>query len=407
MGGAQLYVLRRALYLQNKGFDVYIVVGFDNGNFPLQSKFNSIPILCVPEVSKPYVLSYPKNKAAIDKIKEFASINSDTTIESHTLSAIEWGEIISSSSYCKHLAYPLSEIPVSSYKWQPGKRLFYEKLERNEFWGLSNVSLKLIFGEEHTPNNYVNVGFDEAELADKCSPYLSIQRKEDEFVIATVTRLDKTYVEVLISDSISLAKEYPNQVFVLLIAGGSRTGNREEYLFNKYRQCNIPCDNLRVLFTGYITTLGKDLFQMCDVFVGTGLAAINAISQSCLTIMIDESYNRSIGFFGTETRNFGYGDFKDSTSIFIKLKEAYLMDDQTKQCLTMAGRDLYLSDFYTQRCFEKLDNAVEKIINGGQKQYINVNPFYALFCKVLVTVYSFVGNLINDVMHIFHRDSSN
>ena len=50
LGGGQLFVLRRSLYLRNLGYDVYIFVTYDNGVFPLREQFAGFPIYLIPEM---------------------------------------------------------------------------------------------------------------------------------------------------------------------------------------------------------------------------------------------------------------------------------------------------------------------------------------------------------------------
>ena len=402
MGGAQLYVLRRSIYLKKKGYNVFIVVWFDNGYFPLKTQFEDTPIFVSPELAKPYVLvNKKKATAAINSIADFVGIDKDTIIESHTFTTIEWGEIIASFYKCKHLAYPLTEESVARYIWKPGKKILRDKLKHNELYGLSDASLEIMFGNPCSPNNYVNVGFDERELVDKSVPSIEYEKSENDFVISTVSRLDKTYIESLVDDVIKLANKYPQQSFILIVAGGSKTGNRQSYLVNKYKQENIHCSNLRVLFTGYITSLGRDLFLNSDVVVGTGLAAINSISQSRVTIVIDERNDRALGFFGTDTNNFGYGSLKHNFSIFSKLDEAYLLDSCKKEIIKKAGRQLYQSDFYTERCFEKLDVAISQIRNSAAKDYLKVGWGEYLFFHMAdfaIDVILLVKKIIREVV---------
>lgn len=400
MGGAQLYVLRRAKYLIEKGYSVFIVVCFDNGYFPLKDEFGDIPIWCCSEMNKPYVTVKPKEAERIIKeVGRFACIDDGGIIESHTLCTIEWGEIIASSYNCKHLAYPLSETPISNYKWRPGKRVFKDKLIRNELYGLSDASLDIIFGKPCSPNNYVNVGFDEKELCEKCFPLLKINKQEKDYVISTISRLDKTYIEKLIIDTIELAGKYPNQHFILVIAGGSKTGERQNDLFNKYSQDRIPSKNLEIIFTGYITSLGRDLFQMSDVFVGTGLAAINSISQNTVTIVVDETTDLSTGFFGTDTRNFGYGSLEKSCTILAKLEEAYVSNSPKREHLISAGRLLYESEFYTKICFKKLDDAIKRIDNCSHRHSLDVGLVYR-FCAYTLEI---IKRIIRKLVSFFLR----
>ena len=50
MGGGQLFVLRRAKHLKNKGYDVHIVVSFHTDYFPLKEQFDDYHLYIIPEM---------------------------------------------------------------------------------------------------------------------------------------------------------------------------------------------------------------------------------------------------------------------------------------------------------------------------------------------------------------------
>lgn len=107
----------------------------------------------------------------------------------------------------------------------------------------------------------------------------------------------------------------------MIVAGGSNTGTREKDLLVKYSKSDIA--NLKIVFTGYIKELGKDIFNVSDVFVGMGTASINAISQRCIALNIDPSRNNMCsGIFGIDTNNFGYTEMVKSIQYLRRLKKS-------------------------------------------------------------------------------------
>ena len=97
MGGAQLYVLRRSLHLQNNGYDVHVVVIDHSNYFPLKDRFEGIPVHLVPEI-KNRAAQYTRKQQEnlINNLLDQIGEGDEYFVESHILSAIEWGELISS-----------------------------------------------------------------------------------------------------------------------------------------------------------------------------------------------------------------------------------------------------------------------------------------------------------------------
>ena len=364
MGGGQLFVLRRANHLNNMGYEVHIVVTYHSDYFPLKEQFKNFPFYVIPEMGDA-VVKVPKKRAdrLINNLLDKMGNPMSPLIESHTLPTIEWGELIASKCGAKHLAYPLAEPKVSGFKFNPGKEIFAEKLRKGQFYGCTSTSLKEIFDSDNVPNNYINIGYDENELYEKSTPTLNLFRKSDEYIITTVTRLDKTYVEPLVEETAQLARKYPNQKFVLLIAGGSKTPGREEYLLNNYSNRNFNISNLNIVYKGYIEKLGRDIFEITDLFVGMGTAVINAISQRCITLNIDPRDNMQYasGFFGIDTNNFAYSESGKRFTIFEKMEEAYLMRQEEKNHAEARSRELFETEFDNEACMVKLDSVINSL----------------------------------------------
>ena len=388
MGGAQLFVLRRCLHLVNQGFDVHVVVANHSEEyFPLKDKFCNIPIYVIPETERRIVqVSFKKQTVLINDILNKVGEGESIAVESHNLNAVEWGELLSAKCKARHLAYLLDAQPISAYKFQPGLRIFKEKLDKGEFFGCSSVSLPKIFGRDNVPSNYVNVGYDENEMKEHSVPTINYIKQQGDYVITTITRFDKTYIEPLADAVAELAHKYENQRFVLLLVGSCPNKKRVDYLINNYNNERYNQSNLDIQYLGYIDVLGKDIFDLSDVFVGMGTASINAISQRCITINIDprEGMTKASGFFGVDTNNFGYSESGILYSIFTKLEEAFLLNQQQIVSLKNVGRTLFEKEFEVNSCFEKMDMVINSISPVRDRHSLSIPSYYRLLCRCII-----------------------
>lgn len=402
-GGAQLLVLRRARYLKKRGYNVLIVVAYDNGNFILRDHFSDFTIIHIPILlqSISSIAYSQKNKIIQEVISAIASVTSTIQyIESHTLILTVWGEHIAHVYNAKHISYLLTEMDrYSSLRYYYDRCIIKNKLYNQELYGVSSVSINKIFGQgidEVLSKQYVNVPFDESELIEVSEPSLNIQINKDVYVIGTISRLDKTYIEPLIRSAVSLAKQVPKQKFMLLIVGGSKTGNRQDYLVSTYTTASINVPNFEIIWTGYMSSLGKDVFRLFNVFVGMGTASINAISQNCLTLNIQPPEDLCSGFFGVDTDNFAYSTSGRLYTIIDKLKEAYILDENTKNDYIVSGRKLYESDYNLESCMNKLDCSLMTITECKTLPKCNYLMYESN--RVFIKALKWVKHIINSLL---------
>lgn len=386
MGGAQLFVLRRALYLIENDYSVCIVVGEHNDYYPLEDSFSKITVIAAPEIKYCVARRSKKQQEIIlSRLMDQIGPADSFLIESHTLTGIEWGELLAAKCGARHLAYPLTEPKVSEYRFQPGIRIFNNKLNKGEFYGCTSTSLSDIFEAKKVPDHFVNIGFDESELVENSTPTIDYNKNISDFVITTITRFEKTYIEHLADATAELARKYPEQIFVLLIAGGSPNQSRVDYLKQNYNSAVYGLENLVIKYLGYIDKLGKDIFLLSDVFVGMGTASINAISQGCITINIDphDGMRYSSGFFGIDTNNFAYSETGKQYAIYSKLEEAYLFEGDKRLQIQKAGRMLYEEQFEINACFRRLDAIVNSLPIVRECKLLNINAAYRLFVRIV------------------------
>ena len=380
MGGGQLFVLRRSLYLKNKGFDVHVITTFDNGVFPLKESFEGISIYNIPEMaSSSSFVSEKRQKEILSDVIQKIGKADKYYLESHTLGTIEWAELLSAKLHGRHLAYPLAEPLFNKQFFYPGKSIILNKLERNQLYGNNSRSLVHIFGKEPKQNLFINIAFDETELKEMCFPSLNYKKQAGDYVITTVTRLDKTYVEPFIEDVKKLALKYPTEKFVMIVAGGSNTGTREKDLLAKYSRSSIA--NLKIIF------------NISDVFVGMGTASINAISQKCIALNIDPSRNSMCsGIFGIDTNNFGYTENGKVYTILEKIEEIYLADENKKNYLKKTGRELFETSFEINSCFLQMDAAINSISESQDEPYLHVSRLYRFIVRLSYNLLAIIKN---------------
>ena len=177
----------------------------------------------------------------------------------------------------------------------------------------------------------------------------------------------------------------------MIVAGGSNTGTREKDLLAKYSRSSIA--NLKIIFTGYIKELGKDIFNISDVFVGMGTASINAISQKCIALNIDPSRNSMCsGIFGIDTNNFGYTENGKVYTILEKIEEIYLADENKKNYLKKTGRELFETSFEINSCFLQMDAAINSISESQDEPYLHVSRLYRFIVRLSYNLLAIIKN---------------
>ena len=112
VGGGQLYLLRKANYLQKKGWNVLLVTaGVDN---TLVSELLNFRLLEVKEVSFPiFYFRKRKIKHILNKIIKWIDIYQNSKlpfiVESQDLNEIFWGEILAKTIHAPNFVYVIGE----------------------------------------------------------------------------------------------------------------------------------------------------------------------------------------------------------------------------------------------------------------------------------------------------------
>lgn len=400
MGGAQLYVLRRVEYLKARGIQSKILV-FDDQNFILKDKFDINSILKVDQIKDfPAIYSRKVLSLIMKKILSFiGEYDANLVIESHTPVLSIWGEIISDIYKCKHIIYFLSEPNIKSLSLKCYRNYFLAKLNNNELIGISNISLKIIFKDlfKKENNNYVNVPFDKNEIVDITTHQVISSIDDDSFIIATISRLGKAYVEPLIKKIISIDKSNIDKKIVFFVIGNDNDRSILDRLSSTYR---IDDDKLHIIYTGYMYPIGRDFFKKIDLFIGMGTSVVNSISQGCATITINPLTSKASGIFGVSNFNFAYSENGldyDIGEIILSL-----INDNSKLIeAKIKGEELFEKEYSIKNTMKKLDsfiyiNRIEfdtrRFMSFKLKSYYNLLRFCQyLKNRVFQSILTFIG----------------
>lgn len=315
LGGAELYVLRRAKHLKSKGIEVYVIVKDMKGSFALREQFIDIPILCLSDIKKPITFYSDQSRQTVyDKVSQFVGdVSGGIVFESNMMMFSRWSELFASHFGGKSIIYLVNDEKVYEQKFFLREKYFEHKLAKGEIIGMTKEFLSVIFGRkiDEDQNRYVNIGV--SQLPDTSGQPIQniineVKNTDDTFVIGTVGRLEKYFVRPLIEGVLAFSQRFPNQKILLLVVGGGIKEKVKDKLVNKYCDDRYKKEypNLTIDFTGPIYPIGVDLFQQFDVFVGEGTASVNSISTGCATLNMTTYADTTDGILGIDTFCFGY-----------------------------------------------------------------------------------------------------
>lgn len=407
IGGSQLYALRRIKHLDSIGFRTVLIIGRDD--YKVSINENTTIVYRDQRIAN-YSFDYSKviQNDVVNKIERFLDSEEVTIIESTDPLSATWGELYAKRKKCKHVLYSLIEPPL--YKGIQNKLLYSLvkfKQKQGNLIGLSSKSLFKMFGYEIETdlNKYVNISYDSNELITMDSQVMNIQLDESCFVIGTISRLEKEYVQVLIEEVINLAKNMPMRKFCLLIIGDSIDANIKNKLQSLFVANSTSLDNLQINYLGYMDPIDASFFKTLDVFVGMGTAAVSSISQKCATIVVDPYLNLSSGVLGLDTKNFAYSEngkqYKISQSLKYLLENPEIIKNAQEK-----GFKLYKVGFTTKVCMTKLDKFIEEEKSDSYWSYTKLSWIYFIRIIYQNRNKSFFKD-INKVRHFLLRNKLN
>lgn len=338
IGGAELYILRKAKYLINQGYDVIIISGIVEPI--LISEFKNLNAFEFNQILFPTnILKRGDVEKTLVLINELAQIKNDDKllVESHQTAPALWAEAFALNNNCSNLVYPLVEI---SLKRKIYKQFFFDKLNNNLLLGCNKSYIKNVFNVDK-PNNYINIPFSADEIE---TTSCNIEKQYD-IGLLTLSRVNKNYIIESIRQINRVALANQNLVFNYDIYLDKRKGRNYKKIIREIGK--IDADNLLINTRGPVNPLNTSVFSNQDIFIGMGTSLLNACSMGLPSLVIDYRNNNCYGFFGLDHFEFGASEKRADRNLSYFIKE-YLNNIQMKGLLGKQALEYFQNNYEAQ-----------------------------------------------------------
>lgn len=299
IGGTQIYVRNKLLFLQKNGWDVTVISTEPIGDICVK-ELRPFAEYAVPELAKnPFLLSRKKRDRIVKKIKQWIGKADEIVIESNFTAVNVWGELVAKELGAKHFAYLIVEdYSLSDLRYMK----FYDfKYERGELAGNTQYALPQLFeGYRSIPEDKTG------ELTAVCYNVIEeCESEHDAFItdadyhIGSIGRINKPFVTPMIAGVRAFAEKYPEKTIQIVLFGGSP--NAEDITNVHAAIQGTP--NVSIYVTGPIFPVPKHLLDKMDVFISSAGAARTSADAGYITITIDANDCEPIGILGYTTND--------------------------------------------------------------------------------------------------------
>lgn len=321
MGGAQMYIRNKILYLRERGWEASIIAGrAENVVIPELREFKDI----VPELEyRSYFFSPRVRQRTLDILeKQIANTKcSEIYIESASIEVSTWAESIAKKIGARHLIFLLQEHNIVVNKLL--QEFFVFKYHRHELAGISPKSLPAMFSQFHPlveSESYTLPAFCNNVEADvECELINKIDRSQYDYIVGAFSRMDKPYVIHAVKDFCNYASLHQNKRFLYLWIGDAPKGSLAP---EKVKSMVEVLPNVELLITGYMLPIPYKLLEFCDVFISSAGSCRPCMRSGVPTIPYDGNDFKPIGVLGRTTKN---SLFRDKDELPQNLSD--LLDD--------------------------------------------------------------------------------
>ncbi len=401
MGGAQMYIRNKCLYMQEKGW-IVDVISSQKGKIYIAElrQYNCF----IPELGFDYYLySKKKRKSVITRIlnrildRDYDNI----VIESTCIQACTWAEVIAECCNAQHIAYLLQE--QNTLTSDTLREFFRFKLLRHELAGITDQSVSDMFAafnpvsaelskDCHLPAFCNNV------VEDIDSEWIPIIRKEKyNFLVGCLSRLDKPFVIPSLKNFINFTNTHKDSNFLLVMMGGAPNGLE---VAENIKSLFKGVKNVELLITGYLFPISTRLLEMFDVFFSSAGSSWVCMRSGVPTITIDGNDFKPIGILGYTTKHSLFRDDKELPLDFNSLLHEILFTKSIVRkpaCHEMNNPDFSSHDIFIDKMNrEKRYFSFENAKTTTQGKILSI--MLSLFGPVKYTQLSLLkNNLLNKI----------
>ena len=303
MGGGQMYVRNKFLYLCKKGWDVDLI--YSTTGKLLIKELQQFNYIC-PELLFPtYYFTKSRVNSVVHKLasKINDAIYDEIIIESTYIFTSTWGEMVAEMIGAKHIVNLLQE--QNDVRNEGLQRFFIYKHQRKELVSITDTSLQQMFASFYPirrEQSYRLPAYCNNVEADVDSPLINqINKEKYDYVIGCLSRLEKPFMIPAIKDFCRYANSVGTKRFLLLIMGGSQNDNT---IITQFKNIvTNQTSNVELIITGYIYPVPVRLLDMCDAFFTSAGSAWVCMRSGIPTITYDGNDCRPIGILGRTTNS--------------------------------------------------------------------------------------------------------
>lgn len=383
IGGSQLYTRNKVVYLQEKGWDVYVFSS--SKGIIMIDELKKYELNVLPELNYcPHLFTKATRDRVINTIKDVIGsfYNEDFIIETHTIKISLWGEILAQTYNSKHFIYLLCE----TFGNQPKYILDFMNYKhiRKELAGISEKSLDILFKEykKIEKNQKFNLKAVCTNSVDDVENSLISNIEKYDINIGSIGRLNKPFVIKMIDEVVQFCNNNPKKEIQLILVGGSTDGIAEKEIQKKTENVS----NLNLIITGRIFPIPRKLFKIVDIFISVAGAAYVSANEGVLTLTLDVINFKPIGLLGYETQDTLYSNNEQDESISEKLQDILITREMHKKCLL---KEKTMIAFNFRNEFNEHMNFINE--SSSYKEYYNtvfgIIGMEDKICRILILLF--------------------
>lgn len=382
MGGAQMYVRNKILFLRSQGWDTDVLF-YNEGEICIP-ELREYKQSRVPDLIKDIkVLSKRKVRNIVDSISEKYSNYDEIVIESNTYHLSFWGELLAEKTNGKHVIFIIEEnFPRISLK---EAEFFKFKLQRGELV-MTSARVQQLLGSYY--DDSLCIGKEAFELPS----YTNVTSDDDidvrydaNFpVILSIGRLDKPYIVPMIKSISEFAKNVEVNFFLVGDAA-------EKKYLDEVKSTLALAPKIHPYYFGYMYPIPTKLLKLADVVVASSGSVLVGYENGIPTIAIDGNDSDAIGVYGETTSNTLFRENESKITISSLLEDILVKHKYPKKEETLKY------DFFKTNKIMLRHISIIKLSNPSMK-YSNVLSLYSTKDKYLLSLKLFLVKILGEAI---------
>lgn len=302
MGGGQMFACNKAEYMTNLGWEVTICYFTESPI--LIKKYYDFKRICIPQLrwGIQYYTPYQVNNIVKQIVYQIGiDTHDEVIVESHLCYLSLWAELLAEKLKAKHIINSFEEdIPTFTSN---AISFFEYKLKRWECVNASENSLRRLFKsyfkEEYNRFNHSTSFFCSNVTDDNNVTPDVILPDTNSFNILSIGRLNKPYIQVMLSELFGFAEKYSSTPIGLVFVGASPDGSVEKDILDKFNKLG----NVKIYLLGYMFPIPQNVFECANISISTSNAVLVTHEHGIPTIAVDATDSFAIGIYGINTYN--------------------------------------------------------------------------------------------------------